>query len=105
MLDDDPRPRAQRLAAELGGELVDAVAKVGGGTLPLLELPGPAVAIDAGRAGLTADELALRLRAGDPPLIARIEDGRLLLDPRTLGDDEIGQAVATVRTAVQTAEA
>ena len=38
---------------------------------------------------LAPDELAARLRAADPPVIGRIEDGRLLLDPRTLADDEI----------------
>ena len=47
--------------------------KVGGGALPLLELPGPAVAIS--RPGLSADELAARLRAGDPPVVGRIDDG------------------------------
>jgi L-seryl-tRNA(Ser) seleniumtransferase len=73
--------RAERLAAAVGGEIVPAVAKVGGGALPLLELPGPAVALD--------EELAARLRAADPPVIGRIEDGRLLLDPRTLTDDEV----------------
>jgi L-seryl-tRNA(Ser) seleniumtransferase len=52
--------------------------------LPLLELPGPVVAVQ-GR----AEDLAARLRAGDPPIVGRIQDGRLLLDPRTLADDEI----------------
>ena len=40
--------------------------------------------------------LASRLRAGDPPLLGRIEDDRLLLDPRTLTDDEVGQAADAV---------
>jgi L-seryl-tRNA(Ser) seleniumtransferase len=82
--EDGLRARAERLAAAVGGEVVPAVAKVGGGALPLLELPGPAVAL----AG-APDELAARLRAADPPVIGRIEDDRLLLDPRTLTDDEI----------------
>ena len=59
-------------------------AKVGGGALPLLELPGPVVAV-----GGPPEELAARLRANDPPIVGRIQDGRLLLDPRTLADDEI----------------
>jgi L-seryl-tRNA(Ser) seleniumtransferase len=80
------RARAERLAAEIGppAQIVPAVAKVGGGALPLLELPGPAVAI----AG-APDQLAARLRAADPPVVGRIEDDRLLLDPRTLTDDEL----------------
>ena len=41
--------------------------------------------------------LALQLRAGDPPVLARIEDGRLLLDPRTLTDDEVEPVRQAVR--------
>jgi L-seryl-tRNA(Ser) seleniumtransferase len=77
------RARAERLAEDVG-EVVEATAKVGGGALPLLELPGPAVAV----AG-DAEALAARLRAHDPPVVGRIQDGRLLLDPRTLADDEV----------------
>jgi L-seryl-tRNA(Ser) seleniumtransferase len=95
MLDEDPEPRARRLADAVGGELVQSVAKVGGGALPLLELPGPVVAI-AGE----PDSLAARLRAGDPPLVGRIEDGRLVLDPRTLTDDEVDAAAGAVRAAI-----
>jgi L-seryl-tRNA(Ser) seleniumtransferase len=90
--------RAERLAEAIGGGVVESTAKVGGGALPLLEIPGPAVAIDAGPAG--ADALAAALRAGDPPLVGRIQDGRLLLDPRTLTDEEAdtaGRAVRAVR--------
>jgi L-seryl-tRNA(Ser) seleniumtransferase len=62
----------------------------GGGSLPLVELEGPACAVTA---ALGAEELARRLRAADPPVIARIEAGRLILDPRTLlGDEEIDLA-------------
>jgi L-seryl-tRNA(Ser) seleniumtransferase len=84
------RDRAQRLAAAIPGgsaEVVAAVARVGGGALPLLDLPGPAVAVSV--PGVSPDELAARLRAAEPPVIGRIEDGRLLLDPRTLADDEL----------------
>jgi L-seryl-tRNA(Ser) seleniumtransferase len=45
--------------------------------------------------------LATALRAGDPPMIGRVHDGRLLLDPRTLSDDEIPQAVAAVSAALE----
>jgi L-seryl-tRNA(Ser) seleniumtransferase len=83
------RARAERLAAAIGpaAAIVEATARVGGGALPLLELPGPAVALAL--PGVSADRLAARLRAADPPVIGRIEEGRLLLDPRTLADDEI----------------
>jgi L-seryl-tRNA(Ser) seleniumtransferase len=94
MLDAPPEAleaRARRLAEGCGGEVVAATAKVGGGALPLLELPGPAVALDLA--------LAEPLRAGDPPVIGRIADGRLLLDVRTLTDDEADLAAAAVRAA------
>jgi L-seryl-tRNA(Ser) seleniumtransferase len=87
--------RAERLAAATGGTVIQTTARVGGGALPLLELPGPAVALDPGPAG--ADALAAALRAGDPPLVGRIHEGRLLLDPRTLDDAEAGAAAAAVR--------
>jgi L-seryl-tRNA(Ser) seleniumtransferase len=98
MLLDDPGPRARWLAGETGGEVVEAVARVGGGALPLAELPGPAVAVAA--PGLGPDALAARLRAGDPPVVGRIQDGRLLLDPRTLADDEVAIAARAVRAAL-----
>ncbi len=91
--------RAGELAAATGGTVVDSTAKVGGGALPLLELPGPAVAIGPGPAG--ADELAAKLRAGDPAVVGRIHDGRLLLDPRTLTDEdarEVARAVCAILT-------
>ena len=85
--------RARALAEGIGeaAEVVASTAKVGGGALPLLELPGPAVAVDVA--------LAEALRAGDPPVVGRIADGRLLLDVRTLTDEEADQAAAAVRAA------
>jgi L-seryl-tRNA(Ser) seleniumtransferase len=89
--------RAERLARAAGAVVVKSTAKVGGGALPLLEIPGPAVALDARPAG--ADALAAALRAGDPPLIGRIQDGRLLLDPRTLTDEDADAAARVVQAA------
>jgi L-seryl-tRNA(Ser) seleniumtransferase len=90
------RERAERLAAAIGdaAAIIDATARVGGGALPLLELPGPAVAVAL--PGVSADQLAARLRAADPPVMGRIEDDRLLLDPRTLADDEIALVARAV---------
>jgi L-seryl-tRNA(Ser) seleniumtransferase len=96
MLEADPavlQTRAERLASAIGGEVVQSVAKVGGGALPLLELEGPAVALHSG----SPDETAARLRASDPPVLARIQDGRVLLDPRTMADEEIAWVVAALR--------
>jgi L-seryl-tRNA(Ser) seleniumtransferase len=85
--------RAESMAAAIGGaRVIRAVAKVGGGALPLLELEGPVCAVDPGALG--ADELARRLRAADPPVVGRTREGWLLLDPRTLTDDEARTAAA-----------
>jgi L-seryl-tRNA(Ser) seleniumtransferase len=92
------RERAERLARETGGEVLEGTARVGGGALPLLELRGPVVALDAGAAG--AQVLALALRRGDPAVIGRIQDGRLLLDPRTLTDEETAEAAAAIHAAL-----
>jgi L-seryl-tRNA(Ser) seleniumtransferase len=86
--------RAEQLARATGGEVVQAVARVGGGALPLLELEGPAVALRA--QGRGAEALAAALRDGDPPLIARLDEDRVLVDPRTLAEDELELAAAVV---------
>ena len=89
--------RAERIAAGIGdrARIVTAVAKIGGGSLPLLELEGPAVALDA-----EPEALARALRSGEPPVIARIHDGQVLLDPRTLTEDEVPIVVRAVRGAL-----
>jgi L-seryl-tRNA(Ser) seleniumtransferase len=100
MLSLDPgelRARAERLAAATGGEVVPATGRVGGGALPLLELPGFAVALDPGPVG--ADAFAAALRGGDPAVVGRIEQGRVLLDPRTLAPEELDPAAAAVLAA------
>jgi L-seryl-tRNA(Ser) seleniumtransferase len=91
--------RAQRLAEGIGdrsAQVIRSTARVGGGALPLAELDGPAVALSG---HLDADAVAAALRGAEPPVIARIHDGRLLLDPRTVRDDELDHVVAAVRAA------
>ena len=91
--------RAERLRDGIGprAELVWASSKAGGGALPVTDLEGPAVALDV---ALAPAELTARLRAADPPVIARIHDGRVLLDPRTLTDEQVELVVAAVREAL-----
>jgi L-seryl-tRNA(Ser) seleniumtransferase len=83
------RARAERLAAAVGGDVEETVARVGGGALPLAELPSFACAI--------AESLAPLLRDNEPPVVGIVRDGRLLLDCRTLADDELDEVVAAVR--------
>jgi L-seryl-tRNA(Ser) seleniumtransferase len=74
--------------------VIRAAAKVGGGSLPLVELEGPAVAL-----AQRPEALAQALRTHEPPVIARIHDGQLVLDPRTLSDREVPLVVDAVRRA------
>ena len=82
------RERAARLAALVGGEVEETVARVGGGALPLAELPSAACAVE--------EELAERLRLGDPPVVTVVRDGRTLLDCRTLTDADVAEVAAAV---------
>jgi len=83
------RARATRLAELVDGEVEETVARAGGGALPLTELPSFACAV--------GEELAAKLRACDPPVIALVRDGRTLLDCRTLADHEIEEVAEAIR--------
>jgi L-seryl-tRNA(Ser) seleniumtransferase len=86
------RARADRLAATVGGEVEETVGRVGGGALPLHELPSFACAVE--------ESLGAPLRLREPAVIGIVRDGRLLLDCRTLGDaelDEVAAAIAACR--------
>jgi len=85
------RTRARRLAKLVGGEVEATVGRVGGGALPLTELPSFACAVE--------EELAPMLRDADPPVIGVVRDGRCLLDCRTVCDDEVDEVVAAVAAA------
>src|SRR6266567_2969053 len=80
----DLRPRAEALAADLGtaATVRDGVSVAGGGSLPGEGLPSVLVEIDPGPAG--EQTVLKRLRAADPPVIARAERGRVAVDLRTV---------------------
>jgi L-seryl-tRNA(Ser) seleniumtransferase len=82
-LDARARKWAERLrTVKLDASVIDAESTVGGGSLPGETLPTRAVAI----AVTSPDDFAARLRhlSGTPPIIARIEEGRIVFDPRTV---------------------
>ena len=92
------KTRATSLSQRLGeagvpSTLVEGQGAVGGGTYPGVELPGWALALDP---SYGAEELAARLRAGSPPVIVRIADERVLLDPRTVAVEEEDDLVRRV---------
>jgi L-seryl-tRNA(Ser) seleniumtransferase len=63
-------------------EILDGESLIGGGSAPSATLPTKLLAVSVNN--LSANDLAARLRHSDPPVIARVEDGRLLLDLRTV---------------------
>ena len=79
----------ERCGDALEVEPVDDIARAGGGALPTADIPTVAVRIVPRSLG--EEELQTRLRRGDPAVVARVREGALLLDPRTLleGEDEI----------------
>jgi L-seryl-tRNA(Ser) seleniumtransferase len=79
--------------------VLEAVARVGGGALPLLELTGRVVAF--GRAGGEADAPAARLRAGEPPLVPRACRRVVCWSTRTLAEDELDLAAAAMVRALR----
>jgi L-seryl-tRNA(Ser) seleniumtransferase len=106
-----PILRMMRLTKEQIGERTEALAArsnrsnikvdvgdgesvVGGGAAPSSVLPTRLLALSCQE--LSADELATRLRASDPPIIARVEEGRVLLDLRTVFPEQDDQIVAAL---------
>ncbi|MEO6197559.1 MAG: L-seryl-tRNA(Sec) selenium transferase, partial [Dehalococcoidia bacterium] len=80
--------RANMWALAIGEptQVIDGRSMIGGGSLPEESLPTKLLAI-SGEGGWLNDA-AHRLRVGDPAIVARIDDGRLLLDPRTVDPPE-----------------
>jgi L-seryl-tRNA(Ser) seleniumtransferase len=94
------RRRAELIAEHGGGAVAveRGESRAGGGSLPLSRLEGPVASVEPGDLG--PDVLAARLREADPPVIARIERGRVILDPRTMSDGEAEVAGDAVRAAL-----
>jgi L-seryl-tRNA(Ser) seleniumtransferase len=95
--------RARALVAalppECRAEVLPGESAVGGGSFPGASLPTTLVLLDPGPEG--ANRLALRLRLGEPPVIGRVQTGRVVLDPRTLpeGSEQLiaGVVIRAVR--------
>ncbi|HEX7779649.1 MAG TPA: L-seryl-tRNA(Sec) selenium transferase, partial [Vicinamibacterales bacterium] len=84
--------RARRLMDQLAGlsgsrtEIIDGFSTTGGGSAPGSTLPTKLIAISVD--GISASEFDARLRRGDPPVVARIHDDRVVLDLRTVQENE-----------------
>jgi len=76
-------------------EIIDGESMIGGGAAPSAVLPTRLLAVT--REGLSADEMSARLRASEPPVIARVEEGRVLLDLRTVFPEQDENVIAALR--------
>lgn len=83
-------------AAGAGCDLLPGLSMIGGGSLPGETLPTTLIALPPG----DAEQQAWRLRSGDPPVVARIADGRVLLDLRTVLPLEEATLAKRVQTAM-----
>jgi L-seryl-tRNA(Ser) seleniumtransferase len=81
-----------------GGEVRESRSAVGGGTLPEVTLPTFVLSLPSA----DPDALAARLRSQETPVVARIEEGRVVLDPRTVMPDEDEVLLRGVRAALVT---
>ena len=100
---EDIQRRAESWAEWLGqlaieAEFVPGLSTVGGGSLPGETLPTRLVALRIP----SPDHLAQRLRRGEPPVVGRIEGGRLVLDPRTVLPGEEHELLSSLELALQT---
>ena len=97
---DEIEPRANALADAAGAagfdaSVIDGASTIGGGSAPGSALPTRLVALS--HPSLTAAAIAARLRAGEPPVIVRIENDRVLLDLRAVFEDEDDLLIAALR--------
>lgn len=76
----------------------DGMSEVGGGALPLQALPTRVLTLEPGQGGARA--LEARLRRGEPAVLARVQDNRILLDLRTVAPEEDARLLAAVTAAL-----
>jgi L-seryl-tRNA(Ser) seleniumtransferase len=81
----------------LSVEVLDGESVIGGGAAPSATLPTRLLSIACD--GLSADELSSSLRGADPPIIARVEEGRVLLDLRTVFPEQDEAVVKALKQA------
>lgn len=95
---DQLRERARAYARAIpGASVVESDAYVGGGALPESRIASVAVAVATPEPKM----LAAAFRRGDPPVVARIENDRLLIDLRAIAPDEDSRAIAAIAASLR----
>ncbi len=85
------KKRAKKIARNLADvfgnssiSVVEGMSKVGGGALPTVELPTSLVAINVNKEHFNVEKYTKKLRTGNPPVILRLKQNTMLIDPRTI---------------------
>ena len=100
----DVRRRAEEIESLIGGtppsgakiEIVESVAEIGGGSVPGSKIPSFALQVT----GVVAETLASRLRCGQPSVVGRIQGDRLLMDVRSVADDQVSMLAEKISRAL-----
>ncbi len=87
-----------KASSKLHLEVIDGESVIGGGAAPTAVLPTRLIALT--HRENSADEICARLRGSDPPVIARVEEGRVLLDLRTVFPEQDSQLVEALNLIV-----
>ena len=93
---DELQARALRWRNQIGGQVIGGESAIGGGSLPGTSLPTALLAYDPP----SAERFAARLRSAEMPVIVRIADDRVLLDPRTVLPEQDDKLLATVQSVI-----
>ncbi len=106
---DEIKAHAEKLAETLGKQVMGAkvdtmpgFSQMGSGSLPTQNLPTTLVAVEPQKIG--AETLAKQLRLGQTPVFARVRDGRVLFDPRTLRSDDDVIIIASITKILNSGE-
>jgi L-seryl-tRNA(Ser) seleniumtransferase len=107
---DELRKRAQRLSRKIRTTIPrgvkigvrNDVSQVGGGAYPVQLLPTYVVTLKPNHGSV--HQLEKRLREGNPPIIARVSKEEILLDVRTIGDDEGNLIVAGIERSIRSGQ-
>jgi len=99
--------RAKKIFSSLKKDIADQTelaviadeSQAGGGSLPEINFPTFVVSIKP--SNVSVNEFEKKLRLGDPPVIARIKEGALLVDARTVQDGEIKTLVNCILSALK----
>lgn len=87
--------KLQELTSNYSAVLIDEVSQIGGGTMPTEEIATKAVAISSSK--ISASELAEKLRQSKPAIVSRLKDDQVLLDFRTISEEEIDLVASALK--------